>query len=117
MNIRHPEILVSHPYLVAENLRRWPVYERLIFVHTIDHQGSSSAYVIDGLIGQLFHSCSLDDDVKAIWVVFLQLGPLGTWVLAVELDVLISSIELLRDLRFYALVCRECDFPCAIQFE
>jgi hypothetical protein len=107
----------AHPYLITEDLGRWPVNKRLILVHAVYHQCPPTAHIVDRLVSQLFNSCGFNNDVKTVRVVFFELGPLGPWVLSVELNVLIRSIELLGNLRFNAFVCSECDLPCPIQFE
>lgn len=43
-------------------------------------------------------------DVETVGVLLLQLLPLGVWVLPVKLDVLVTCLELLRDIHLDALV-------------
>ena len=91
--------------------------ECLVLVHAVDHEGAAAANVVDGVLRELLDTGSLDDDVEAVRVVLLQLLPLWARVLAVELDVLVAGVELLRDVHLDALVGGDDDAMCAVQLE
>lgn len=88
----------------ATYLGRWPVHESLIFVHTIDHEGPSSADVVNTIVGELLNASSFNHDVKAVWIVVLELLPLRTRVLTIELNVFISCTDLFGNVHLDTLV-------------
>lgn len=90
---------------------------RLVLVDTVDHEGAAATDVVDALLRKLLDARGLDDDVEAVRVVLLQLLPLRAGVLAVELDVLVAGVELLRDVHLHTLVCGDDDAVCAVQLE
>ena len=49
-----------------------------------------------------------------MFVVFFQLSPLGSRIVAVKLNVLVRSVELPGDLRLYALVRGNNDLRCPV---
>jgi len=89
----------------------------LVLVHAIDHQSSPPSYVVDCVVSYFFNSRSLDNDVKTVWIVFFEFGPLVFWILSIELDILVRSIELFGDVHFDTFVRSKCDFARSIQFE
>ena len=91
--------------------------QRFVRVHAIDHDGSSSADIVDRVVCQLLDPGGLDHYVKPVRVVLFQLLPLRAWVLPVELDILVRSSELLRDVHLDTLVSGDDDTVRAIQFE
>lgn len=88
--------------------------ERLVLVHTVDHDRSTAADVVDGLLREFLDPSRLDHNVEPERVVLLELLPLRARVLSVELDVLVSCVELLRDVHLDALVRRDHDAVCAV---
>lgn len=94
----------THPDLVAENLGRRPVNHGLVLVHAVDHDSSASPDVVDALLSKLLNTRRLDDNIESIWVVLLKLLPLRARVLPVQLDVLVSRVQLLRNIHLDTLV-------------
>ena len=89
----------------------------LVLVNAVDHDRTAAADVVDAVLGNLLDTGGLNDDVEAVRVVLLQLLPLWARVLAVELDVLVASVELLRDVHLDALVGGDDDTVCAVQLQ
>lgn len=89
----------------------------LVLVHAIDHQSPPSAYVVDCFVSYFFNSRGLDDDVKTVWIILFELGPLMFRILSIELDILVGSIELFSNVHFDTFVRSKCDFARPIQFE
>jgi len=83
------------------------MHQRLVLIYAIDHQSSSPSDVVDAVIRQLLHSGSLHNNVETVWIVVLEFLPLCLGVLAIKLDVFITSVEISRDVHLDALV--SCD--------
>ena len=90
---------------------------RLVLVHTVDHNRTTTTNVVDTVLGDLLHSRSLDDDVEPVWVVLLELLPLRTRVLSVELDVLVASVQFLCNVHLDTLVGGDDDSGCPVEFQ
>lgn len=102
---------------VTKDLARRPVDERLVRVDTVNHEGATSADVVNALIGKFLHTGRLDDDVKSVWVFLLERFPLRARVLAVELEVLVSALEILRDVHLDTLVRSDHDAVRAVELQ
>jgi hypothetical protein len=83
------------------------MHQCLVFVHAVDHQSSSPPDIVDAVVRQFFHSSSLHNDIKAVWVVLLEFLPLRFGVLAIKLDVFIACIEIFSDVHLDTFV--SCD--------
>lgn len=71
----------AYPNLVTENLGRRPRDTSLVFVDTIDEEGSPPSDVVDGILNDGFDSGRFNDNVESEWMVLLQLVPLRLRVL------------------------------------
>ena len=78
---RGTRTVVAYPDFVAEDLGWWPRDTSLIFVDTIDKEGSSPPNVVDRILNDGFDSGRFNDDVESERVVLLQLIPLRLRVL------------------------------------
>ena len=103
--------------LISEDLRRWPVEQCTVVVHTVDQDRPAPTDVVDAVLRHLLHTGGLDDDVEAVRVVLLELLPLRAGVLAVELDVLVAGEELLRDVHLYSFVGGNDDAVSTVQLQ
>ena len=95
---------MTYPDFVSENLGWRPVNRRFILIHTINHDGTASSHIVDTFLSQLLHASRLNNDVEAIRVVLLQLLPLGSRILSVELNVLVCCIQLLGNVHLDTFV-------------
>ena len=112
--------------------------ESLVLVHAVDHEGSSAADIVDSIVRELldtgsFNLCTHNmhfrmceglecseetyHNVKAVLVVLLDLSPLSLRVRTVEIDVLVRSVELTRNVRLHALVGRNDDLCRSVLLE
>jgi hypothetical protein len=99
------------------HLRRWPMDQGLVFINAIDHQRSSATHIVDRVIGKLLHPSSLNDHIKPIRIVLLELLPLRLGLFSVQLDILVRRVELLRNVHLDALIRSDDDTRCPIQLE
>lgn len=111
------EIHLKYLDLVPKDLRWRPVHHRLVLIHAVDHNRAAAPHVVDALLCDLLHTRRLHDNVKPIRIVLPQLLPLRVRVLPVELDVLVTRIQLLRDVHLDALVRRDDDLVRAVELE
>lgn len=72
---------MTYSDFVTENLGRRPRDTGLVLVNTVDEEGTSPSYVVDGILDDGFNSSRLDDDVESEWVILLQFIPLRLGVL------------------------------------
>ena len=50
----------AHPDLVAEDLGRRPVHERVVVVHAVDHEGTTTTDVVDGVVANTLNTGGLN---------------------------------------------------------
>lgn len=93
------------------------MHQGLIFVNTVDHQRAAPSNEVDAIVGQLLHTSSLNHDIKPVRVVVLQFLPLRIGALAVELDVLVTRVEVFGDVHLDALVRCNHDAGGAVELE
>lgn len=91
--------------------------ESLVGVDTVDHESSTPTNIVDRLVRQLLDTSGFNNDIEPVRVVLLQLRPLSLGVLPVELDVLVSGINLLGDVHLDALVGNEDDPRGTVELE
>lgn len=89
----------------------------LVLVDAVNHQRTAPPDIIDTLVRQCLHTRRFDNDIKPIRVVVLQLLPLWPWVLPVQLDILITSIQLLSDVHLNTLVRGDDHARSAVELE
>lgn len=89
----------------------------LVFIDTVNHQGSSPPDIVDTLISQLFHSSSFDNDIKPVWVILFELSPLCFRVLPVKLNIFVPCLEVLCDVHLDALIGSNDHSGSAVQFK
>jgi hypothetical protein len=91
--------------------------QRLVLINTINHQRSAPPHVVDTLICQLLHPRGLHDYIKPIWVILLQLLPLCVGILPIQLNILVSRVELFGDIHLDTLVRCNDDPGGAVKLE
>jgi hypothetical protein len=89
------------------------MHQRLILVHTINHQRFPTPHITNRLIRQFLHAHRLHNNIKPVRIIFLPIEVLGS-DLPVELDVFICCVQLLRDIHFDALLRGERYFAGAV---
>lgn len=90
---------------------------RLVLVHAVDHECSTTPDIVDALIRQFLHSRCLHNDIKPILVIVFQLLPLRFRVLPIQLNVLVTGVELLGNIHLDALVGCDDHPRCTVQLE
>jgi len=68
--------------LIAEDLGWWPGHSGRVLVDTIDDQLSTAPDVVDGVLEDLNAAGGFYDDIKAVWVILLDLGELRSGITA-----------------------------------
>jgi hypothetical protein len=91
--------------------------ERLILIDPIDHQRPTSPHIPNRHIRDLFHTRSLYYHIEAIWIIVFEFLPLRIGVLAVKLDVFVTSLELARDVHLDAFVSGDNDTGSTVKLE
>ena len=94
-----------------------PMYQGFVLIHTINHQRSSTSHIIDAFIRKLLNSSGLNNHIKSIRIVVLELLPLRLGGFPIQLDVLIAGVELFRDVHLDALVSCDDDAGSSIELE
>lgn len=94
----------AHPNFVTEDLRRRPRDPSLVLVDTVDEEGSTATDVVDRVLDDRLDTGALSDDVEAVRVLLLELGPLGGSIPTLEVPVLIGGLDLTSDVHLDAFV-------------
>lgn len=93
------------------------MHKRLVFIHTINHQGSSPPDIVNALIRQLLHARGFNDDIETVRVVLLELVPLCLRVLPVKFNIFVSGLEIFCNVHLDALIGSNDHSSSTIQFE
>lgn len=80
----------------------------------IDHELTTTADVVDGILQDLGGAGRLDDDVEAVGVVLLELGELGLGLAAGQLDVVVGGLEALCQVHLEAAGSGDSDVAAAV---
>lgn len=110
-------LMITHPDFITEDLAGRPMYERLVLVNTIKHERPTPTDIIDRFVRKLLNAGRLNDNIKAIRVVLLELFPLRAWVLTVELNIRVPAFEIFRDIHLDTLVRRDRDMDGAVELK
>jgi len=100
--------------LVAKDLAGRPGYTSSGRIDTIHNQFTTSSNVVDGILKNLGRSGGFNDDVKAVWVVILDLLELNFWVRTGEFDVFVSSTKLSGQVHLDTLRSSDDDLAATI---